>query len=579
LLPAHDDRKDYTMTLLKRFALTLLVLMIPLGTLSAQGAPESIQDALAALNQRLGQSLTLGDVFWTWEQDVYPDASLGCPSPGEMYAQVMTTGYKYTFTYQNISYEYRVSTDRQIVRFCGETEVGEDGPELPTPDEQELSNVLCPPPTDDLVYMKTRLAPGIEAQVLPGLPNNLRDAPLDSGAVIGQIAGGEIFEVVGGPFCDDQGTLWWQVTYNGLSGYTAEGRAGEFYVQPAPPVGLPPVAGLPAITVANLTSVGEVTAAYGSFAGDITFLPDGRLALTGNAGSEGVWLYDLALFSQPRIFNAAERLPLIAATSIEDTVLLGGDEGTIRLWNLGGGLLERTQLRHSTSALTAIAINPDGTTLLSTGGLALTSANSTDDRFAVLLWDVATVSQRVVLRGHTDEVIAAAFSPDGTFIYTASLDGTLRVWRNDTGTLEASITHPQGEPVAINAMAVNPAGTLAALAYADGLVEMVDLTNPRAGNLVRFTVGQPGPVTNALAFSPDGTLLAFGDAGGSLRLLAVAVDAAAANPTNQFFVAMATPELLPIRGVAFSPDGKLVATVGDDNALRLFAVVAPPANG
>jgi WD40 repeat protein len=84
----------------------------------------------------------------------------------------------------------------------------------------------------------------------------------------------------------------------------------------------------------------------------------------------------------------------------------------------------------------------------------------------------------------------------------------------------------------------------------------------------------------ALETAPDGALLAFGDAGGSLRLLAVPVDAAtAANPANQFSVAMTTPELLPIRGVAFSPDGKLVATVGDDNALRLFAVVALPANG
>lgn len=568
------------MSLFKRLIFAVLLLVIPLGTLSAQGAPESIQDALNALSQRLGQNLTLNDVFWTWAQEVYGDTSLGCPADGEMYAQVVTNAYRYTFTYQDISYEYRVSADRTIVRFCGQTDVSDTGPEIPAADSESLSNVLCPPPSDTLTYMKTRLAPGIEAQVLPGLPNNLRDGPNDASTVTGQIAGGEIFEVIGGPFCDDQGTLWWQVNYNGLGGYTAEGRAGEYYVQPAPPVGLPSVAGLPAITVANLTSVAEVSAAYGSFAGGIAFLPDGRLALTGNAGSEGVWLYDLAMFIQPRIYSAAERLPFVAATSIADTVLLGGDGGTIRLWNLNSQLLERTQLRHSTSALTAIAISPDAATLLSTGGLALTSANSTDDRYAVVLWDVATVSQRAVLRGHTDEVIAAAFSPDGTFIYSASLDGTLRIWRNDTATLEASIAHPQGEPVAITAMALNPAGTQAALAYADGLVEIVDLTNPRASNLVRFTVGQPGPVTHALAFSPDGALLALGDAGGSLRLLAVPTSAAvAANPTDIFSVAMTTPELLPIRGVAFSPDGKLVATVGDDNTLRLFAVVPQPANG
>jgi WD40 repeat protein len=44
------------------------------------------------------------------------------------------------------------------------------------------------------------------------------------------------------------------------------------------------------------------------------------------------------------------------------------------------------------------------------------------------LWDAATGKQVAVLRGHKSRVPAAAFSPDGGRLVTASADGTARVW-------------------------------------------------------------------------------------------------------------------------------------------------------
>ena len=47
---------------------------------------------------------------------------------------------------------------------------------------------------------------------------------------------------------------------------------------------------------------------------------------------------------------------------------------------------------------------------------------------SALVWDVETRSVIRRLAGHTSGVYAAAFSPDGQRIYSASGDNSLRVW-------------------------------------------------------------------------------------------------------------------------------------------------------
>ncbi|MBN2304284.1 MAG: SH3 domain-containing protein, partial [Anaerolineae bacterium] len=79
-----------------------------------------------------------------------------------------------------------------------------------------------------------RLSIGASGQVLPGLPNVIRSQPrrgTDS-PIIGEIPGGGVFTVLNGPQCGPEGRYWWQVTYQGITGWTAEGQSGIYWLQP-----------------------------------------------------------------------------------------------------------------------------------------------------------------------------------------------------------------------------------------------------------------------------------------------------------------------------------------------------------
>ena len=81
-------------------------------------------------------------------------------------------------------------------------------------------------------FLPSRLTPGQLARVTPGDPNNLRALPNVSAAIVGRMPGGAEFMVMQGPVCDAAGLAWWQVTYNGLIGWTVEGQGNEYFTEP-----------------------------------------------------------------------------------------------------------------------------------------------------------------------------------------------------------------------------------------------------------------------------------------------------------------------------------------------------------
>jgi WD40 repeat protein/serine/threonine protein kinase len=169
----------------------------------------------------------------------------------------------------------------------------------------------------------------------------------------------------------------------------------------------------------------------------------------------------------------------------------------------------------------------------------------------------ATFDDRRTLRGHRGAVPAIAFHPDGQSLATGSFDGTVRLWEVASGRELRMLSADSG---AICSVAFRPDGKILAAGSRTGTVMLWDTAT---GDLVRSLMAHDFPVLD-LAFSPDGHRLAT--AGQTVKLWDIDTQSAEPEPR----------ELKEgpgqIRAVAFSPDGRLVASARNNEATATYAI-------
>jgi serine/threonine protein kinase len=81
----------------------------------------------------------------------------------------------------------------------------------------------------------SRVAVGMTAVVEPGgVANRVRsEASIANSEIVAYMEPSSSFQVIGGPTCDpDTQVRFWQVDYNGIQGWTAEGEGEEYYIAP-----------------------------------------------------------------------------------------------------------------------------------------------------------------------------------------------------------------------------------------------------------------------------------------------------------------------------------------------------------
>jgi len=186
----------------------------------------------------------------------------------------------------------------------------------------------------------------------------------------------------------------------------------------------------------------------------------------------------------------------------------------------------------------------------------------------LLHWALGHLHNVAVLRGHTDWVMSAGFIADGQFLFTASLDHTVRIWATDTGEQHASFDI--GAPVRFlsGAPQVSANGAVLLVVGFDGLVHAGPWQGTDSLPVLPVSVDVR---VNRAAIAADNDHILTGHANGTVRVSSLSAP-------HDVIVLAGTPDHDPIACVAFSPDapGDRYAAVGTRTGnIRLWNLARP----
>jgi WD40 repeat protein len=160
------------------------------------------------------------------------------------------------------------------------------------------------------------------------------------------------------------------------------------------------------------------------------------------------------------------------------------------------------------------------------------------------------------LEVHTEGLTAVAFSPNGRYVATGSVDQTLRIWAVETAT---ELRRFEAHTASVNAVAFAADGRTIASGSSDTTLRLWDAESDEA---CKVFAGHSGRVL-AVEFSPDGRTIISGSDDKILRLWETATGAEIRRFEGHGD---------SINSVAFSPDGRTIVSASNDKTLRLWDV-------
>jgi WD40 repeat protein/tRNA A-37 threonylcarbamoyl transferase component Bud32 len=279
---------------------------------------------------------------------------------------------------------------------------------------------------------------------------------------------------------------------------------------------------------------------------------DGRLLAAGLGNHIQLW--DLTTRAPLRLLHGHE-LDVRALSFSPDGQALasGGLDRTARLWDVPTGRL-LSSLRDRTWRVHAVAFSPDG-------GTVAVGSDGVADAPSLLLWNVVRGVRRLTLDRYANGLVGNMAVGGGGRVIAGTgglaASNNIKLWDAATGKVLAALPEPALD---VRSAALSQDGTTLALGgeeQADGrklrgVVQLIDVPTRAVRTTLR---GQDGPIVG-LAFSPDGKLLAAGGVEGWVKLWDLA--------TGKESVPLGRHST-SFRSLAFSADGRtLITGAGND---------------
>lgn len=176
----------------------------------------------------------------------------------------------------------------------------------------------------------------------------------------------------------------------------------------------------------------------------------------------------------------------------------------------------------------------------------------------------------MVLKGHKDWINSVAISPNGQFVITASRDRTVKIWDLGSGKEVKSLAK---HPTNVRAAVFSPDGKVAVTTTGEwdkkakkweGEIKFWDVS---AGKLLRSVKGH-GDAIESVAFSLDGKKLATGGDDN----IAIIWDVASGKALQTLISGKDKGHKDKILAVAFNQDASRLATASADNTVKIWEV-------
>ncbi|CAN5366499.1 hypothetical protein BH23VER1_BH23VER1_03560 [soil metagenome] len=293
----------------------------------------------------------------------------------------------------------------------------------------------------------------------------------------------------------------------------------------------------------------------------LAFTPDGGQLVVGGHGE--------LVFHDPagggpvaRVPSGLPRIGALRFTGDGARLVAGGgvptDFGGFETWvqDSNGSWISGGIHRIAPDELFGLGISPDGSRLVFGGADRIVRVAAIDSGEVV-----------AEFRDHSDWSMGAIFDDAGSLVVTASRDETMRLIDAGSGAMVDSVNHPR-EPVLCLArhpsepwcLAGTERGGLFAYTIPEGVIEKPD--DNRDPNFRDEFPRLSGPVY-ALAFSPDGSLVAASGADDEVRVYKTADRSRAAT--------IRVEDGADIYALAFAPDGGRLAFAGYSGEVTVAA--------